>query len=206
MVLVLEVPLAAVALVLSVLSFKTLQTIKHLGVGKSFWIPVLTSGIFFFVGSILAILNDLGFSFVYIIEVTSVSRLFALCILLGGVSVYSRRITKNLGEKFMLSHPPKTIAVETEEETVVSKPITERSDEKEPAKNIDCEYTFGYLQTLSRNAPIPDECLSCDRIIECKHPYLRKPSQQSTTVSLAKTSPEILVSDADLEEETATET
>jgi len=205
MVLIFEVPLAAVALVLSVLSFKTLQTIKHLGVGKSFWIPVLTSGIFFFVGSILAILNDLGFSFAYIVEISSISRLLALCTLLGGIYIYSRTITKNLGEKFMLPHPPKAIEIETEETSEAPKPIPEKLDEKKSAKNVDCKFNFGYLQTLSKSTPIPDECLSCDRIIECKHTYLRKPRQQSTDVSSTENPLDMQLLDSDLEEETTTE-
>ena len=30
-----------------------------------------------------------------------------------------------------------------------------------------CPYGFGYLKKLGKNAPIPDECLSCSRIMEC---------------------------------------
>jgi hypothetical protein len=63
MTLILEVPLASIAIVLTLLSWKTLQAIKHLDVGKSFWIPVLSSGIFFFAGSVVAILGELGLSF-----------------------------------------------------------------------------------------------------------------------------------------------
>jgi len=30
-----------------------------------------------------------------------------------------------------------------------------------------CPYGFGYLKKLDKESPIPDECLSCSRIIEC---------------------------------------
>lgn len=30
-----------------------------------------------------------------------------------------------------------------------------------------CPHNFGYLKKLDKNAPIPDECLNCPRIIEC---------------------------------------
>jgi len=30
-----------------------------------------------------------------------------------------------------------------------------------------CPHVFGYLKKLDKNAPIPDECLSCSRIMEC---------------------------------------
>jgi len=31
----------------------------------------------------------------------------------------------------------------------------------------DCLHQFGYLRTLSKNAPIPDECFGCSKIVEC---------------------------------------
>ena len=173
MVLFLEVPIAGIALVLSLLSWKTLRKIKHLGVGKAFWIPVLLSGIFFFAGSMAAILNDLGVSFDYIIEFIAFSRLLALCILLGGVSTYSRQISRNLVEKFIL--PTRPAPVETQEETATPESIVDRLEENKLEDEPGCTHELGYLKTLPRKTPVPDECLSCSKIIECKHSYLRKP-------------------------------
>lgn len=31
----------------------------------------------------------------------------------------------------------------------------------------DCLHQFGYLRTLPKNTPIPDECLGCQRVVEC---------------------------------------
>jgi len=31
----------------------------------------------------------------------------------------------------------------------------------------DCLHQFGYLRTLPKNAPIPDECFGCSKIVEC---------------------------------------
>jgi len=31
----------------------------------------------------------------------------------------------------------------------------------------DCLHQFGYLRTLPKNAPIPDECFGCPKIVEC---------------------------------------
>ncbi len=201
MVLVLEVPLAAIALVLSLVSWKTLRAIKHLDVGKSFWIPVLLSGTFFLAGNVVAILNDLGLSFTtYTVEVVAVSRLLALCTLLGGVYTYSRKITKNLAEKFTL--PTSAAAIASDNEKVeVSESILERVDEKKSAKDVDCKYKFGYLQTLPTSAPIPDDCLNCYQIIECKHSYLRKAGRKPAAPS-SETVSDVMISDADLEEET----
>ena len=196
MVLILEVPLAGIALVLSVLSWRTLRAIKHLDVGKSFWIPVLMSGLFFFAGSVLAIFNDLGLMFAFSVEVAYLSRLLALSILLGGIYTYSRRITKNLAEKFML---PATAAVaEPQEETELPESVTERVAEKKSDEGIECKHDFGYLKSLPRGVPIPDECLSCRQIVECKHSCLTEPedeSQPSTSLS------ETLILDVSEEEE-----
>ena len=172
MVLFLEVPLAGIAIVLFILSWKTLRKIKHLDVGKSFWIPVMLSGILFFTGSVTAILIDLGNSFAYSIEFASISRLFALCILVGGVYTYSRQISRNLAEEFIL--PTRPAAVETYAETEPPKSILEKIDTKKTAEEDSCKHEIGYLKTLSRKTPIPNECLSCKKIIECKHSYLTR--------------------------------
>jgi len=179
MVLFIEVSIAGIAIVLSILSWKTFRKIKHLDVGKSFWIPIIFSGIFFFAGSVTAILSALGYSFVYSIEVASISHLLALCVFLGGVYTYSRQISRNLAENFVISTYQAT--VETIEETDPPSSIMEKLDEKKPTEEVNCIHKLGYLKTLPRNTPIPKECLSCRNIIECKHSYLaRKPTEPSS--------------------------
>jgi hypothetical protein len=181
LVLILEIVIAGIAVALIMLSLKTLQAIKHLGVGKSFWMPVAVSGFLFFFGSIIAILFELNYSLTaYTEEVIQVSRLLALCILVSGVYSYSRKVTKNLAEKFTVLKTPDKVNHAVGKESLVvahvaqapeSPPIQEkimREILKEDAETR-CRYKFGYLRTLPRDAPIPDECLSCDRIIRCKH-------------------------------------
>ena len=177
---------AAIAVALILLSLKTLQAIRHLGVGKSFWMPVAVSGFLFFFGSIVAILFELNFSLMpYTDEVVQVSRLLALCILVGGVYSYSRKVTKNLGEKFRV--PSRAVQADAEADDKVKahvSPLIPADAISPPAQSIpdriiqeslkkdivqECKYRFGYLRTLPRDASIPDECLSCDKIIECKH-------------------------------------
>lgn len=34
-------------------------------------------------------------------------------------------------------------------------------------RNNDCLHYYGYLRTLPKNTPIPDECLGCQRVVEC---------------------------------------
>jgi hypothetical protein len=217
LVLALEIAVASVAVALILVSLRTLQAIRHLGVGKSFWTPIAVSGFLFFFGSVMATLFELNLSLMpYTDEVVQVSRLLALGILVVGVYSYSSRVTKNLGEKF--SVPVRAVKAdaqadeEEEEEAPVSPehvstepaypeptyPDVPAGPVEPPAESIperiiqqsletettqECKYRLGYLRTLPKNAPIPDECYSCDKIIDCKHSKAKRlespPPEQS---------------------------
>ena len=42
-----------------------------------------------------------------------------------------------------------------------------RKAEAKPEINVKCQHYFGYLKKRPKNTPIPDECLTCDKMIEC---------------------------------------
>jgi hypothetical protein len=46
------------------------------------------------------------------------------------------------------------------------KTVTPAKIESVPSRG-DCLHQFGYLRTLPKNAPIPDECFGCAKIVEC---------------------------------------
>ena len=179
MILGFEVVFASIAAILSVLSFRTLRAIRHLGVGKSFWIPVFVSSVTFLAGSVAAILYEAGFSLTaQTIEVVQVSRILALCLLACGIYSYSRRVKGSLKEEFTI--PDQLFAerrtLESLDEGISETPVHDKREtggriEKSPEGEsiIECKHRLGYLQTLPKNAIIPDECLGCDKIIECKH-------------------------------------
>jgi len=187
---------ASVAVVLIMLSVKTIQAIKHLGVGKSFWAPMTVSGFLFFFGSMIAILFELNLSLTtYTDEVVQISRLLALSTLVVGVYSYARTVSKHLGRKF-----PEKAAEKSEVETVAPSNAPAAPIAPAPAATIqerlaiveenlkreasqECKYQFGYLRTLPRNASIPDECLSCNQIIECKHSLVKKVETQASPAS-----------------------
>ena len=198
MVLILEVPLASIALVLSIVSLKTIKAIKHIGVGRSFWIPILCSSIFFFAGSIVAVISDLDFaSAINNAEIVSGFRLVGLCCLAGGVYTYSRKITKNLGEQ--LTFMAKNVEKEPEKEKEASTPLIELLAEKSTVETeVDCKHQLGYLRTLPRRAHIPEECLGCHQIIECKYSIVKKTKETRER----PTSPDMKISDINLKEET----
>lgn len=185
MILVLEVVFASIAAILSLLSLRTLRAISHLGVGKSFWIPVFMSGVFFLIGSITTILQNMNFSLTtWTDEIVQISRLIALCTFLFGIYSYSRKVNESLTEKVFNEEKivrkdlerDLEIEVPVEEDTETKAPIQERPiQERRIQKSLktetdqECKHHFGYLRTLPRDAPIPEECLACARIIECKH-------------------------------------
>ena len=178
MILVFEVAFASIAAILSILSLKTLKAIRHLGVGKSFWIPVFVSGLFFFVGSIVTIFHEVNFSLTTKTdEVVNVSRLLALAILVCGIYSYSRKVNESLAKKFSIPGKEESLEIEVpiEEGLEIETPHQERRAQESPKTETapECKHQFGYLRTLPRNVPIPDECLGCDKIIECKHSLVK---------------------------------
>lgn len=188
MILVFEVIFASIAAVLSILSLRTLKAIKHLGVGKSFWVPVFLSGVFFTLASVATILYEANFLLTTIAgEIAQVNRLLALCALSYGIYSYSRRVNESLTTEFSI--PERIVEESLEIEVPVEEdPQREARNQKRRVRNSPrretsrrCKHQFGYLLSLPKNASIPDECLSCERIVECKH------SLENTLESRAQT-------------------
>lgn len=185
MILGFEVMFASIAAILSILSFKTLRAIRHLGVGKSFWIPVFVSSVIFLIGSTITILYEVGFSLaIQTVEVVQVSRILALCILVCGIYSYSRKVKESLKEEFSIPKPlfKERLNLESPDEGNLELEVPIREErvhegriEKGSKKETspECKHRLGYLRTLPKNASIPDECLGCDRIIECKHSLVK---------------------------------
>jgi DNA-directed RNA polymerase subunit RPC12/RpoP len=53
------------------------------------------------------------------------------------------------------------------EEPMKASTITHGKAEAKPEVEVKCQHYFGYLKKRPRNKPIPDECLTCDKMIEC---------------------------------------
>jgi len=63
----------------------------------------------------------------------------------------------------------KTLILSRPKEVVVSKPpviVAPKAENNHPSRR-DCLHQFGYLRTLPKNAPIPDECFGCLKVVEC---------------------------------------
>jgi hypothetical protein len=97
LIIALDILFALVAAVLGILGLGTFKSIKHLGIGKSFWMPVFLSGILFVLGSAVRIFHEFvveyGWGVVtYTDEVVQISWLLAIGILFGSIYSYSRKV------------------------------------------------------------------------------------------------------------------
>ena len=64
-------------------------------------------------------------------------------------------------------HAEKVEAVE-KPQSVTTLPVeTERTEFSGDAKSSECPHNFGYLREHPRNTPIPNECLTCTKIMDC---------------------------------------
>jgi len=97
LIIALDILFALVAAVLGILGLGTFKSIKHLGIGKSFWMPVFLSGILFVLGSAVRIFHEFAVEYGWLVmtytdEVIRVSWLLAIGILFGSVYSYSRKV------------------------------------------------------------------------------------------------------------------
>jgi hypothetical protein len=183
----LNVAIASIATLLCVLGLSTLKTIKHLNVGKPFWIPVFVSGLFFLISSITTVLNEAVFSLTSINEIAQIAQLTALCSLSVGIYGYFKRIRTNLSRRIVIPEPvtatddeieeeiiPESIKRQKEKMKVQIAPTPSVDKETGPSKSMrieaasGCNHEFGYLRTFPIDADLPEECLSCIKVIECK--------------------------------------
>ena len=67
-------------------------------------------------------------------------------------------------EKPML---PAEVDVEDVKEDVKPLKHMERAPEVSEGKQGGCLHEFGYLKNRPKNKPIPDECLTCPKMIQC---------------------------------------
>jgi len=45
--------------------------------------------------------------------------------------------------------------------------VVVRKSGKSDSDETECEHFFGYLRKRPKNTPIPDECLTCSKMVEC---------------------------------------
>jgi hypothetical protein len=169
LIIVSNVVLALIAILLCVLSWKTLKNIRYLNVGKSFWIPAFVSGLLFAAGSMISICDELFLSSTAAVEIVQVTELIGFCFLSVGIYSYSKTIRKNLPNKYIIPEP------DSKSNDLDAYIASTCSSGKTPSNNMiaeavsGCTHQLGYLRTFPDNASLPEECMSCDRILNCRH-------------------------------------
>jgi hypothetical protein len=159
------------AALLCTLSWNTLKKIKHLNVGKSFWLPVFMSGLLFAICSIITIFNETFFSSTIAVEIEQVAQLIAFCSLSIGIYSYSKMIRKNLPADFIVPDANSTQhgdmdAYIASTRSVGKKTTTSSNLSIETVSG--CNHQLGYLSTFPTNSSLPEECLSCNKVLACK--------------------------------------
>jgi hypothetical protein len=156
---------------LCVLGWYTLKAIKYLNVGKLFWIPIFLSSVLFAVSSLMTILNDVFLSLTAVYEIEQITQLIALCFLSVGIFSYSKIIRRNIPEKNII---PEDIPTQKRKNTPYSPLTNSIYYKKEAANNFqeitssECNHQLGYLATFPDSTSLPEECLSCNKVMECK--------------------------------------
>ena len=156
---------------LCVLGWNTLRAIKYLNVGKLFWIPLFLSSFLFAISSLITILNDVFLSLTIAFEIEQITQLTALCFLSVGIYSYSKIIKRNIPEKNI---SVEEISAQKSKNTPYSPLTTSIYHEKDASNNFqkrdssECNHQFGYLTIFPADASLPEECLSCNKVMECK--------------------------------------
>jgi len=170
LIIVSNIAFALIATLLSVLGWRTLKNIRYLNVGRSFWIPIVVSGLLFATTSIITILNETVLSLTITVEIGQITQLIAFCSLSVGVYSYSRMIRKNLPDKYIV---PETSSTQYGKMEAFA-PAQSGEKKTKTSKNLgietpsECNHQLGYLRTFPPNSSLPEECLSCNKVMECK--------------------------------------
>ena len=186
LIIVSNITFALIAALLCTLSWKTLKKIKHLNVGKSFWLPVFTSGLLFTICSIITIFNETVFTSTIAVEIEQVAQLIAFCSLSIGIYSYSKMIRKNLPADFTIPDAKSTQhgdvdAYIASTRSVGKKTLTQNNLNIETVSG--CNHQLGYLSTFPTNSSLPEECLSCNKVMECKQFNHSKQDPKVTVLS-----------------------
>jgi hypothetical protein len=56
--------------------------------------------------------------------------------------------------------------VKEDKNTIVSTEDAKKPSAK-PENSVECKHFLGYLKSRPKDTPFPDECLTCDKMIEC---------------------------------------
>lgn len=175
LILISDVLFVSTAAILSILGLSTSKAIRHLGIGKSFWIPVFLSSTLFLIGSIARIFRNVAVG-MYSSPITintglivDISWVFALCLLTCSIYNYSRKVkAEALTHYFEIdseSQPQLLREPKGEKKTKKKLPVKGEEDKGIPV----CPHHLGYLAEIPKDGSVPEECLTCPQMLGCKN-------------------------------------
>ena len=93
----LDIMFASIAAILGILAYGTYKSVQHLNAGKSFWIPMLISGIFFIFGSAVSIFHQFAVEYGWIVmtftdEIIRISWFIAITVMFTSIYSYARNV------------------------------------------------------------------------------------------------------------------
>jgi hypothetical protein len=118
-------------------------------------------------------LNDVFFSLSTVFEIEQITQLVALCFLSVGIYSYSKIIRRNIPGKNIFDED---ISTQESKKTAYDAPTSSIDYQTNSSHNFQkrdspgCNHQLGYLATFPANASLPEECLSCNKVMECKQP------------------------------------
>lgn len=56
---------------------------------------------------------------------------------------------------------------EESKETLISEKDFKKAVKTKHEDTVECKHSLGYLKNRPKDTPIPDECLTCEKMIEC---------------------------------------
>jgi len=103
-------------------------------------------------------------------EIEQVTQLIALCFLSVGIFSYSKIIRRNIPEKNIVPEDIPTHKNKTSPYVSKTSPIDYKGNVSGnfQSETSECNHEVGYLATFPANATLPEKCLSCHKVIECK--------------------------------------
>jgi len=100
-------------------------------------------------------------------EISVIDIVLMLAIIVLLILYITKLSTKSVAEPG-LSVPEERDAEKPSEAVETQKSMEQRRLPTHPqTSSLECPYHFGHLKKLPRNAPIPNECVRCPRMVEC---------------------------------------
>jgi hypothetical protein len=60
----------------------------------------------------------------------------------------------------------------------------------EEERKMDCQYWLGYLSQKARGVPVPEDCIECEKVLECLLERYNNPADPVAEISACASTPD----------------